>query len=73
MTVPILGTAIDERFLTHRLKSTSIAGIVGGVLAILLFAWHYYVDHFWSWDLFAVGVSIAAVKVALMVWFRWTD
>jgi len=73
MTVPILGTAIDERFLTHRLKSTSIAGIVGGVLAILLFVWHYYVDHFWSWDLFAVGVSIAAVKVALMLWFHLTD
>ena len=73
MSVPILGTAIDERFLTHRLKSTSIAGIVGGVVAMGLFAYHYYVDHFWSWDLFAVGVSIAAVKLALMVWFHWTD
>jgi hypothetical protein len=73
MNVPILGTAIDERFLTHRLRSTSVAGVTGGVLAIGLFAYHYYVDHFWSWDLLAVGATIALVKVALMIWYRWTD
>ncbi len=73
MKVPILGTAIDERFLTHRLRSTSIAGVTGGFVAIGLFAYRYYVDHFWSWDLFAVAATIALVKVALMVWYRWTD
>jgi hypothetical protein len=73
MKGPILGTAIDERFLSHRLRSTSIAGLTGGVVAIGLFAYRYSVDHFWSWDLFAVGATIALVKVALMIWFRWTD
>jgi hypothetical protein len=73
MKVPILGIPIDERFLTHRLRSTSIAGITGGFVAIGLFAHRYYVDQFWSWDLFAVGVTIVLVKLTLMIWYRWTD
>jgi hypothetical protein len=73
MIVPILGTAIDERFLTHRRKSTSTAGIVTAVLAILLFAYRHYFDHVWNWDLLAVGVTFVAVKMGLMLWFHWTD
>lgn len=63
----------DERFLMHRLRSTSIAGISGGTLAMLLFAWHYYVQHVWSWDLLAVGVTIALVKWTIMLWYRLTN
>jgi protein-S-isoprenylcysteine O-methyltransferase Ste14 len=73
MTVPILGKAIDERFLMHRLKSTSIGGMAAGVLAMGLFAYRYYFDHVWSWDLLAVGFTMAAVKWALMLWFHRTD
>jgi len=64
---------IDERFLTHRLRSTSIAGTVGGVLASVLWFYRYVVDHRLNWDLFAVAVTIAGVKVALMIWYRFTD
>jgi hypothetical protein len=64
---------IDERFLTHRLRSTSIAGVTGGFVAIGLFAYRHYVDHFWSWDLFAVGATVAVVKLVLMLWYRFTD
>ena len=73
MNIPILGRAIDERFLNRRLRSTSTAGIIGGVFAICLFAWHYYVDHFWSWDLFAVSVTIVGIKLAVMTWYSLTD
>ena len=73
MKIPILDTAIDERFLDHRRRSTSLAGIVGGILAVCLFAYRYYVDHLWSWDLFAVAATIAAVKLALMAWYLLTD
>ena len=73
MIIPPVGRAVDERFLMHRLKSTSLAGVVGGVLATGLFAWHYYVDRTWSWDLFAVAAAVAAVKLAAMVWYRLTD
>jgi hypothetical protein len=73
MSFLFFGNRIDERFLTHRLRSTSIAGVTGGTLAMLLFAYRYYVGHVWSWDLFAVGLTMAVVKVSLMIWYRWTD
>ena len=66
-------SVIDERFLTHRLRSTSIAGTIGGVVAIALWFYRYVVDPRMNWDLFAVAVTIAAVKVALMIWYRLTD
>lgn len=69
----LLDRIFDERFLTHRLRSSSAAGIAGGVLAILLFAWRFYVDHLWSWDLFAVALTIVAIKSTLMLWYRFTD
>ena len=69
----ILNRVIDERFLTHRLRSTSIAGVIGGVVAISLFAYRFYIDHIWSWDLLAVGLTIVAVKLALMTWYFLTD
>lgn len=64
---------VDERFLVHRLRSSSTGGIAGGVLAIGLFAWRYYVDHRWSWDLFAVALTIVGVKVVLMLWHLARD
>jgi hypothetical protein len=73
MNIPILGRAIDERFLKHRLKSTSLAGIIGGVFASLLFAYRFYVNHVWSWDLFAVAVTIVGVKMTVMTWYLLTD
>jgi hypothetical protein len=73
MRIPFFGNAIDERFLMHRLRSTSAAGIVGGVTATLLFAWRYYVDHVWSRDLLAVALTIVGVKIAVLVWYRVTD
>ena len=64
----LLGRLVDERFLEHRRRSTSIAGVVGGYVAVGLFAWHYYVDHVWSWDLLAVALTIVIVKLGLMTW-----
>jgi hypothetical protein len=64
---------VDERFLMHRLRSTSTAGIVGGVLADLLWLYHFVVHHQMRWDLFAVSVTFPAVKIALMMWYRFTD
>jgi hypothetical protein len=73
MKIPVLGNEIDERFLTHRLRSTSLAGVIGGVTAVSLFAWRYYVDDIWSWDLFAVALTIVGVKTAAMIWYWLTD
>jgi hypothetical protein len=71
--IPILGQAVDERFLRHRLQSTSFAGILGGVSAIALFGYRYYIDHVWSWDLFALALIIVGVKMTMMVWYFLTD
>jgi hypothetical protein len=72
MKVPILGT-IDERFLNHRLRSTSIAGMCGSMVAGGLFLYRFLVDRIIHWDLFAVVVTMAAVKVGMMLWYRWKD
>jgi len=64
---------IDERFLRHRQRSTSLAGVIGGVLAISLFAYRCFIDHVWSWDLLVVSLTIVGVKVAVMIWSHFTD
>lgn len=64
---------IDERFWRHRLRAGCIAGICGGVLANLLFAYRYFVNHVWNWDLLAVFLTIAGVGAVLMTWYRLTD
>jgi membrane protein YdbS with pleckstrin-like domain len=72
MRIPVLGIEIDERFLEHRRRSTSIASIVGGLVAVSLFAYRYFVDGVWSWDLFAVGATIIVVKLSLLTWYLST-
>ena len=73
MMIPLPFGEPDERFLIHRLKSTSLAGVSGGLLAIGLFAYHYYGNHVWNWDLFAVATTMAVIKLTAMVWFRIKD
>ena len=73
MIIPIFGKALDERFMLHRLKSTSLAGVIGGVVAVGLWAYHYYAEHVWSWDPFAVAIAMVGVKLAAMAWYRFTD
>ena len=73
MIVPIPFNEPDERFLMHRLRSTSIAGVMGGLLAVGLFAYNYYGNDVWRWDLFAVAATMAVVKLAAMAWYRMTD
>jgi len=64
---------IDERFLRHRLKSTSAGGIAGVVVAMALFIFQIYHDHVTRWDLFAVGVVAVVVKFSVLIWHRIYD
>jgi len=66
--VTILARVFDERFLRHRLRSTSIAGIAGGALAGALFLWHYYTEHVLRWELAAILATMVVVKWAVMAW-----
>jgi len=67
-----LSRAFDERFFEYRRRSTSIAGIAGGVLALCLFDYRYFHDHVWSWDLLAIGLTFVGVKLTLMAWYYLT-
>ena len=64
---------IDERFLMHRLRSTSTAGMAGAALAGGLWFYRFLVDDRLEWDLFAVLATIAVVKIGLMIRYRFTD
>jgi len=69
----IFGARADERFLDRRLRSTSAAGIIGGVSASLLFMYRFYVNHIWSWDLLTIAMVIVGVKMAMMLYYVLTD
>ena len=71
MKLPILGT-VDERFLTHRLRSTSIGGLTGVLLAGALFIYNIS-HHVIRWDLFAIIATAAVVKMGVMIWYRMRD
>lgn len=73
MIFPVFSRSVDERFLMHRLRSTSIAGVAAGILAMSLFAYHYYHDHVWNWELLSIGLTMAVLKTALMTYFHFTD
>jgi hypothetical protein len=72
MKLPVLGT-IDERFFMHRLRSTSIGGLAGVLLAAALFFYQLLSHHVIKWDLFAIVATVAVVKMSLMVWYRLKD
>jgi hypothetical protein len=70
---PTLPAFVDERFLKHRLRATSNAGIATAVIALLLFLYHFYRDHTVRWELLGVGLLFVAVKYSLLLWYRRTD
>ena len=68
-----LRTVFDDRFLMHRLKSTSTAGIATAVLAIVVFEYRLLRYHVWDWTLLAFGATFAVIKMTLMTWYYLTD
>lgn len=69
----LLSRVVDERFLEHRRRSTSTAGVIVAASSILVFSYRFYVRHWWSWDLLAVGVGFVVIKLALMTFYYLTD
>ena len=73
MKIPLLGISIDERFLEHRRRSTSLGGMAGALVAGGLFFYRLLHDHIQSWDLFAVIATMAIVKLGVLAWCRFND
>jgi hypothetical protein len=68
--VPFLGQFVDERFLDHRRRASSFAGIVIAVLAIVLFEYRLFRYNVWDWDLFAIVVVFLVLKTSMFFWYR---
>lgn len=71
--VPILGSFVDERFLEHRRRASSIAGIATAVAALLVAYYRLVFRHMWSWDLIAVAGMFLVIKMSLFFWYRMHD
>jgi hypothetical protein len=71
--IPILGKFVDERYLEHRRRSSSIAGFATLLFAGALFEYRLFVTHLVSWDLLAVILTFGVVKMTLFFWYRFND
>jgi len=71
--VPFLGQFVDERYLEHRRRASSIAGITTALLAIVVLEYRFLRYGVVSWDLAAVAVVFLVIKLSLFVWYRFHD
>ena len=69
--IPILRKFVDERFLEHRRRSSSMAGFSTLIVAGGIFEYRIFADHVISWDLFAVILTFAVVKMSMFAWYRF--
>ena len=68
--IPILNKFVDERFLEHRRRSSSIAGFATLILALCIFEYRLIFNHIISWDMAAIILTFAVVKMSMFTWYR---
>lgn len=73
MTRRILGVSVDERFLEHRRRSTSLAAMAAAVVSLGLFEYELIRHHRFAWELFSVLLVMCVVKIVGMAWYHFTD
>jgi len=71
--IPFLGKFVDERFLEHRRRSSSVAGIASACLAVAILEYRIFRNHVVSWDLLVVALAFVVIKLSLMTWYRIKD
>ncbi|HEX3892337.1 MAG TPA: hypothetical protein VHW46_07170 [Terracidiphilus sp.] len=71
--IPFLGQFVDERFLEHRRRSTSVAGLAGALVTGAIFEYKIFAKGIISWDLLAILVTMVVVKMTLMIWYKVRD
>jgi hypothetical protein len=71
--IPILRAFVDERFLDHRRRASSIAGFATLLVSGVLFEYRLFHDRVVSWDLLAVILTFAVFKLSLFAWYRFND
>lgn len=68
--VPILGQFVDERFLEHRRRASSLAGFSALFVALGFFEYHLLHDGRWDWEMLTVMAVFAVVKTVTFLWQR---
>lgn len=71
--VPVLRKFVDERFLEHRRRSSSIAGLATLWLTLGIFEYQWFHNRIWRWDLLALMGCFGVVKMSLFAWHRFND
>jgi hypothetical protein len=71
--IPFLGKFVDERFLEHRRRSSSMAAIAGVCVAGGIFEYRIIAQRVIEWNLFVVLVVMAVVKMGMFAWYRLND
>jgi peptidoglycan biosynthesis protein MviN/MurJ (putative lipid II flippase) len=69
----LLDHVADERFQEHGRRSTSAAAIVGVFTLFAMLQYRLLVEHRVSWDLVIVIYAMGATKIALMLWYRFSN
>lgn len=73
MRIPLIGVNLDERFLEHRRRSTSLASIAGAFTAGGIWEYDWFARHFCNWPLLWVIIAMFVVKFSAMTWYHFTD
>jgi len=69
----LLDHIADERFLEHGRRSTSTAAVVGALTVFVMLQYHLLIEHRISWDLVIVIYAMGITKIALMLWYRFSN
>ncbi|MBN2104816.1 hypothetical protein JW835_12310 [bacterium] len=61
---------MDERYLMHRLRSTSLAGMVGAISLGCWTLFQFFIKNIFRWDLFIILLIMGLVKMVSMAVLR---
>jgi len=64
---------MDERYLIHRLRSTSLAGVIGAVSIGVWIMFQLITKNIIRWDLFIILLIMAVVKISTMIYYKLTN
>lgn len=69
----MLDRVADERCREHSRRSSTAALVVGVLTIFALQDYRLLVEHVVAWDLIVLIYVMGAVKIALMLWYRFTN
>lgn len=68
-----LPSAVDERFLDHRRRSSTFAMMAGALASAGLLEYHLIRQHRVDWELASILLAMLVTKLTAMAWYRFND